>query len=115
MDEFTQTNGSLVAQAAAASQTMAQRAGELKAIMERYQLNDLVNPALESVAKTPGSAQAATPVTDDSPATARTLERRQTTRPWAAGGAARITVARTAPPSPRFAKIADDDTDWKEF
>jgi len=115
MDQFTQTNGSLVAQAAAASQTMAQRAGELKAIIERYQLNDSVNPAADSAPKVSGSAQAATPVTDDNPATARTLERRRTTRPWTAGGAARATVAKTAPPSARLAKVADDDTDWKEF
>jgi uncharacterized phage infection (PIP) family protein YhgE len=115
MDEFTQTNGSLVAQAAAASQTMAQRAGELKAIMERYQLDDSVDPAADSTTKVARPAQAATPVTDDSPATGRTLERRRTTRPWTAGGAARATVAKTAPPGPRFAKVADDDTDWKEF
>ena len=44
MDDFTQTNGSLVAQAAAASQTMAQRAGELKAMMERYQLDAARDP-----------------------------------------------------------------------
>jgi methyl-accepting chemotaxis protein len=115
MDEFTQTNGSLVAQAAAASQTMAQRAGELKGIMERYQLDDSVNPAAEPAAKVAGSMQAATPVTDDNPASERTLERRRTTRPWTAGGAARATAAKTAPPRARFAKVADDDTDWKEF
>jgi methyl-accepting chemotaxis protein len=116
MDEFTQTNGSLVAQAAAASQTMAQRAGELNAMMERYQLNDSVSPAAYSAAKVAGAAQAATPVTDDSPASARTLERRRITRPWTGGAAARSTVAKTAAPSPRFAKVADDDdTDWKEF
>ena len=87
----------------------------LKAIMERYQLDDSVDPAADSTTKVARPAQAATPVTDDSPATGRTLERRRTTRPWTAGGAARATVAKTAPPGPRFAKVADDDTDWKEF
>jgi methyl-accepting chemotaxis protein len=114
MDEFTQTNGTLVAQAAAASQTMAQRAGELNAMMERYQLSDAAQPALDSAPRMGATPQIATAVTDEAPVSARPLERRGTTRPWTARGTARA-AAKSAAPAPRFSKVVDDDTDWKEF
>lgn len=111
MDEFTQTNGSLVAQAAAASQTMAQRAGELNAMMERYQLNDAPNARPETGTRMAGAPQTATAVTDAKPAPARPLERRGTARPWTA----RAPASKAAAAAPRYSKVVDDDTDWKEF
>jgi methyl-accepting chemotaxis protein len=64
MDQFTQTNGSLVAQATAASQTMAQRAGEMNAMMERYQLNEAMEPKLDLSATLAGAPTTA-PVVDN--------------------------------------------------
>ncbi len=128
MDEFTQTNGSLVAQAAVASQTMAQRAGELNAMMERYQLQEAAAAQIESATGLSSpKAHAAQPAAGARAASAAG-ERRAATRPWSGHKSARATPARAAAatatatataasaatPS-RFTKVADDDTDWKEF
>ncbi len=116
MDEFTQTNGSLVAQATAASQTMAQRAGELNTMMQRYQLNDaagrspdqpphrLANPGRPRrrrrrpagvAGRMPRSVAAAPAPGPDPPRRARRWRRR--------------------PSAAQLRTAADDDTDWKEF
>ena len=104
MDEFTQTNGSLVAQAASASQTMAQRAGEMNAMMERYQLNEAMQPKLPTAAPPAASAAPRAPERK----AARPIERRGGDRPWSVRSAARVTL-------PQAAKVSDDDMDWKEF
>ncbi|HEY6456210.1 MAG TPA: methyl-accepting chemotaxis protein [Steroidobacteraceae bacterium] len=116
MDQFTQTNGNLVAQAATASQTMAQRAGELNGVMERYQLDEAHqhpdSPA--PVVRAPDAPEAA-PAAQSSPAPARAVERRGAARPWVSGASAKSPKAKPAAPAPRFNKVADDDSDWKEF
>jgi len=101
MDEFTQTNGSLVAQAAAASQTMAQRAGQLNTMMERYQLDEATDPPLAADSGRAGAHAAA-------------AERRNADRPWSARRPARAAASHSAPPQSRITKVADE-TDWKEF
>jgi methyl-accepting chemotaxis protein len=114
MDQFTQTNGNLVAQAAAASQTMAQRAGELNGVMERYQLDEAHQPP-----GSPGAAvrapEAPNQTAQAQPAPTRPVERRGPARPWVANANARGAKAKPAAPAPRFNKVADDDSDWKEF
>jgi methyl-accepting chemotaxis protein len=112
MDEFTQTNGTLVSQAAAASQTMAQRAGVLNAMMERYQLDEEMNPQLDSAAVMASAQYAA--AASSTAAEARAAERRSAARPWSARHPARPAAAKTAPPQSRFTKVADE-MDWKEF
>jgi hypothetical protein len=114
MDQFTQTNGSLVAQAAAASQTMAQRAGELNGMMDRYQLDEAhQQPASPvPVVRAPETPEQG-PQTQ--PAPARAVERRSAARPWVATAGAKSARAKPAAPAPKFNKVADDDSDWKEF
>ena len=115
MDEFTQTNGSLVAQAAAASQTMAQRAGELNGMMQRYQLSDATQPRLApAAAASPAAAGAAAPA-PRKPVPSRTDERRGGARPWSARVPARGTMTASATSAAQLRTSADDATDWKEF
>ncbi len=114
MDAFTQTNGSLVAQATVASQTMAQRAGELNAMMERYQLDETAAPKLDTGAAMMRAPQPATRPAGK-PAVDKPVDRRSAARPWSAASPARAAAAKASPPIPRFNKVADDSTDWKEF
>ena len=74
MDEMTQQNAALVEEATAASQAMAEGAGELNRMMERFTLPGA-----------PASAGAAAPAT---PAAAPTppAERRGASRPWSGKG-----------------------------
>jgi hypothetical protein len=58
--------------------------------------------------ETPGQAPSTQPV--QTPA----VERRSAARPWVANGTPKPGKAKPAPP-PRFNKVADDDSDWKEF
>jgi len=101
MDEFMQTNGSLVSQATAASQAMAQRAGELNDMMERYRLHEAAQPQVAAPRETPPRA-----------APVKTKERRSTARPWNARKSSR--PAPGTPAAPLRAAV-DDDMDWKEF
>lgn len=101
MDEMTQQNAALVEQATAASQSMAEQAGELNKLMEHYQITDDV-PAVAAAPE-------------------RTVERRGANRPWSGGAkqgkaaapvAADPAPARAAPP----AKAANGgDSEWKDF
>ena len=104
----------IVAQAAAASQTMAQRAGELNGVMERYQLDEAHQQpgSLAPVVRAPEALEQA-PQTQ--PAPTRTAERRSAARPWVANGSAKSAKSKAAAPAPKFNKVADDDSDWKEF
>ncbi len=118
MDEFTQTNGSLVAQAAAASQTMAQRAGELNTMMERYQLNEAAAAQIAAGALVSSPREPAPRIAAGQRPQAGTPERRGSARPWSAAKSTPPAPARSATaaaPLSRFTKVADDDTDWKEF
>ena len=115
MDGFTQTNGNLVAQATAASQTMAQRTGELHGMLQRYQVDQAARPQQDTpiaVAKSPAAAPAtARAAATTVPAPAKAPERRRTTRPWVARGTA---APAAILPTLQFTKTADD-ADWKEF
>jgi len=115
MDEFTQTNGSLVAQATAASQTMAQRAGELNGMMQRYQLTEATPPQLESTAAATRAPEIAAAPAPRKPAASRTEERRTNARPWSARATARSAGSASATSAAQLRTAADDDTDWKEF
>jgi methyl-accepting chemotaxis protein len=109
MDQFTQTNGSLVAQATAASQAMAQRAGELNGVMERYQLDEAHRqPGSPATAPKPSETLEQQPQS-------QAVERRGAARPWVSNSTAKSAAAKAAAPAPRFNKVADDDSDWKEF
>jgi hypothetical protein len=90
---------------------MAQRAGELNTMMERYQLDAARNPQLAARA---AMADALRPA-------AQAAERRSLARPWSPRKSARPAAAfalNTVPavaPMSGFTKTTDDDTDWKEF
>jgi methyl-accepting chemotaxis protein len=92
MDEMTQQNAALVEQATAASQAMAEGAGELNRMMERFTLPGAAAPAAASA---PAAAAAASPA-----------ERRGPQRPWSGKG--KDAVER-AP-----AKVAAGG-DWQDF
>ncbi|HUN75102.1 MAG TPA: methyl-accepting chemotaxis protein [Steroidobacteraceae bacterium] len=104
MDELTQQNAALVEQATAASQAMAQQAGELNQMMVRYEL-------AEALARAHSDRTAGRAPTGAGGAAAQ-RERRRPSRPWSAakrkatgsGGAARS----EAPSS-------GSDSDWQEF
>ena len=98
MDEMTQQNAALVEEATAASQSMAEQAGQLNSLMEHYQIG--------------GDEPAATP--------ARTVERRAADRPWSERGARSAKPAEApathAAAAPVRAKAANGgDTEWKDF
>jgi methyl-accepting chemotaxis protein len=78
MDEMTQQNAALVEEATAASQAMAEGAGELNRMMERFTL-----PA----AKAPAAAASASPA-PPAAAAAPQSERRGPSRPWSGNGKA---------------------------
>jgi methyl-accepting chemotaxis protein len=77
MDEMTQQNAALVEEATAASQAMAEGAGELNRMMERFTLPGAKAPA--AVASTPAAPPAAA---------APPPERRAANRPWSGNGKA---------------------------
>jgi methyl-accepting chemotaxis protein len=92
MDELTQQNAALVEQATAASQAMAQQAGELNQMMGRYELAE----ALVRVGSAPAPAQSdragSAGSTARSAASSAQSERRRANRPWN-GGARRAAGA----------------------
>jgi methyl-accepting chemotaxis protein len=115
MDEFTQTNGSLVAQATAASRTMALRAGELNGMMERYQLNETTLPQAVPAAAPPRTGARVARPAAPKPADGKTTERRGAARPWAARGGTAAAARTSAEAASQWRNGANDDMDWKEF
>jgi methyl-accepting chemotaxis protein len=106
MDEMTQQNAALVEQATAATQSMADRARELNAMMSRYQIE-------EGRASAPAMAPTAA-----SPAASPRVERRSTTRPWSGKGGKSTASVDKAPEAPASRKVAvagAGDADWQEF
>ena len=104
MDEMTQQNAALVEEATAASQSMAEQASELNTLMERYRIAD--------------GDHVPAPV---AAAPERAVERRKASRPWTeraakpartAAPAAGEAAAAKAPPPP---KVANGETEWKDF
>jgi len=113
MDELTQQNAALVEQATAASQAMAQQAGELNEMMGRYRLADrfVATPAAPAVRKSPVARSAASSRT----------ERRGTSRPWTAPSATPAAFMTELPAAAAPARsdarrsVPGDDSDWQEF
>jgi methyl-accepting chemotaxis protein len=105
MDELTQQNAALVEQATAASQAMAQQAGELNEMMSRYQLSDSF---MIAAANARALAEASAP----------RIERRRPSRPWV-GTPSGKTLANPAADASgvtgRKAASASSDSDWQEF
>jgi len=96
MDEMTQQNAALVEQATAASQAMAEGAGELNRMMERFALPGA------------GAAAAAASAPAAPPAAAPQPERRGPNRPWGDSGQAAMAEAARAP-----VKVAAGE--WQDF
>jgi len=86
----------------------------MNAMMERYQLNEAMESKLDASATLAGAALSA-PRAAERKAATTAAERRAADRPWSARPAARAAAAKPAQPTPRFAKVVDDDMDWKEF
>jgi methyl-accepting chemotaxis protein len=100
MDELTQQNAALVEQATAASQAMAQQAGELNEMMGRYELAASLAPATPRAGAPARSAPAAQP------------ERRRPSRPWTGARANRP----AGPARTRAEALSNGtDSDWQEF
>jgi methyl-accepting chemotaxis protein len=110
MDELTQQNAALVEQATAASQAMAQQAGDLNQMMGRY----VVDAAREAL-----MARSAPVVKKSEPAAPTRAERRSANRPWSKPKTKSSEAAAAAPaPVPERAprKVANGhDADWTEF
>jgi methyl-accepting chemotaxis protein len=111
MDELTQQNAALVEQATAASQAMAQQAGELNEMMGRYRLADSLSAAVSSRRNTSAAASGA------APAAAPRAERRGANRPWSGRRASKPASSEEAPPAPMDSRKASagGDSDWQEF
>ncbi len=117
MDELTQQNAALVEQATAASQAMAQQAGELNEMMGRYTLAASLSAAVSSVRRAAGAADAAGTAAsaDGASKGARRAERRRSlNRPWS--GAAAAKTAPMEESSVESRKLSNGgDSDWQEF
>ncbi|MGH8219839.1 MAG: methyl-accepting chemotaxis protein [Steroidobacteraceae bacterium] len=123
MDELTQQNAALVEQATAASQAMAEQAGELNETMSRYHLADAASGAVRTAARhgeaaagrgTTGAAPAPGSASAPTKAESR-LERRGLSRPWI-----RPTAGRAGGDGRRESRegrqaSAAGDSDWQEF
>jgi len=113
MDELTQQNAALVEQATAASQAMAQQAGELNEMMGRYHLSESLAAVANGSNARPASAAAA-----QAPAPRR-IERRSANRPWSGPKAAKpaaVALPAEAPAREPARKSAGaTDSDWQEF
>ena len=120
MDELTQQNAALVEQATAASQAMAQQAGELNEMMTRYHLADSASiraatprPADAAAAAVGGGATAPTPATAKA---GQRSERRGASRPWTRSSTGRAAAAEGPREPVESRKVsAAPDSDWQEF
>ncbi len=110
MDELTQQNAALVEQATAASQAMAQQAGELNEMMGRYTLTASLSTTVSSTRRATGAADAAA-----SGKSAPGAERRRSSnRPWSGARSAKTAPAEEALLESR--KLSNGgDSDWQEF
>ncbi len=117
MDELTQQNAALVEQATAASQAMAQQAGELNQMMGRYTLAASLSAAVSSARRTAGEAVSPAPATAAGAAkSVPSAERRKApNRPWSGARLAKATpVAEKASVESRMLSNGSD-SDWQEF
>ena len=112
MDELTQQNAALVEQATAASQAMAQQAGEMNEMMGRYRLSD----GMAATAARPASPAAAAAAAREPRG-----ERRTANRPWSgrakqtAPAAPAAAAADSAPARKASSAASADSSDWQEF
>ncbi|MGH8150751.1 MAG: methyl-accepting chemotaxis protein [Steroidobacteraceae bacterium] len=115
MDELTQQNAALVEQATAASQAMAQQAGELNEMMGHYALSASLSGGTPSGRSAPARAGAATPAAASAAAgKAPRAERRTSGRPWNDARNANASAQAEAPQEAR--KLANSgDSEWQEF
>ena len=100
MDAMTQQNASLVEQAAAASQSVAQQARNLTALMAAYQVSD-----------EPASQARVSPTS----AVVTKFERRGVSRPRAEKAQSKPSAAVSAADAPNPPKAAAGDAEWQEF
>ncbi len=112
MDELTQQNAALVEEATAASQAMAQQAGELNEMMNRYRLAEALALAAAAPRRAAAGAAAAQPAAARGKGE-RLIERRSANRPWSRRPSPAVDEAR----EPAEARKASngDDSDWQEF
>ena len=117
MDELTQQNAALVEEATAASQSMAEQAGELNSMMGRYILSDSATAAAAAAVKRPQAPKPAV-AKAKSPAAPATVERRGANRPWKNTQAKQPEKSEPAPTdvsTPSRKAATGNDSDWQEF
>lgn len=108
MDELTQQNAALVEQATAASQAMAQQAGDLNDMMRGYALSAVLTSKATSAHSEPNPA----PNTNSSTRTGP--ERRGADRPW--GKSRGRSTSQSGTPAPAASKVVNgSDAEWQEF
>jgi len=122
MDELTQQNAALVEQATAASQSMTTEAGELNAMMARYDFTGVsaVHGAGAQSAEPVASSDAGR--TAAKPKAAAAADRRKAGRPWSkrpdsqpAAAARPEAAVAPAARAPVRADTGTDGNDWQEF
>ncbi len=113
MDELTQQNSALVEQATGASQTLADQAGALEEMMDRYRVSGGGSAGIsgEYAASGAASSSGSTAARVSKSAPAPRVERRGTTRPWANRN------GKAAAPALPAAKTgtANRGAEWQEF
>ena len=123
MDELTQRNGALVEESTASAQSLANQAGELATLVQRYKING-VAPSMpqqqKSAAAKPAAGQAARPAAPLAATQAATLASFSPRRTSAASVITRAAPSRRPSndePKPQVKRlaVASGDDDWKEF
>ncbi len=113
MDEMTQQNAALVEEATAASQSMAEQAGALSEMMERYRLGDSKEPSRDAAQPAARGQEAA--------GGAKRRERRGTERPWSRkaqqgkGGEESSAPAPAPKAKGKAAAAAGSEGEWQDF
>ena len=110
MDELTQQNGTLVEEARAASRTLAEQAGNLSNMMERYRVSGGTSPAHRSPAPAPLETAPARHTAGSRPMKSASRAA-ATARPNNKSGK----VAAHAPAPSRTGTNGAGDSDWQEF
>jgi methyl-accepting chemotaxis protein len=107
LDDMTQQNAALVEEASASSQSVADQATALNAMMARYKVSKEAAAAAVTQMSTTAAAQKTKKPTTLPPSRAVKQERRTAPRPW---------TASKAPAAHVTSAVANGtDSDWKEF
>ncbi len=110
MDEMTQQNAALVEEATAASQSMADQARDLNQMMGRYRIDETAAAAWVTPSKQRANVAASAP----------TVERRSSRRPWSKASP-KVAAVQSAEPAgdagaqKKVIGTAKSDSDWQEF